>query len=97
MKVWDWQAAAACRGQDLSLFFGTEGERYDQDGKQRREERAKAVCASCPVAAECLAYAIGRPEKAGTWGGMSEDELAAERRRRMRRQATAQRRGESAA
>jgi WhiB family transcriptional regulator, redox-sensing transcriptional regulator len=30
-------------------------------------------------------YALSRPEKYGTWGGMNEEERAAERRRRMRR------------
>jgi WhiB family transcriptional regulator, redox-sensing transcriptional regulator len=34
---------------------------------------------------ECLDYAISRPEKYGTWGGLNEDERASERRRRMRR------------
>jgi len=43
------------------------------------------VCASCPVRAECLNYAVSRPEKYGTWGGLNEEERASERRRRMRR------------
>ena len=43
------------------------------------------VCAACPVQAECLTYAVSRPEKYGTWGGLNEDERASERRRRMRR------------
>ena len=30
-------------------------------------------------------YAVARPEKYGTWGGLNEDERSAERRRRMRR------------
>ena len=32
-----------------------------------------------------LNYALTRPEKYGTWGGLNEDERSAERRRRMRR------------
>jgi WhiB family redox-sensing transcriptional regulator len=92
VSAWRWQDRAACHGKDLGLFFGTEAERYDQGAKDRREAAARAVCASCPVAAECLAYAVSRPEKHGTWGGMTEDELAAERRRRTRRALTAQRR-----
>lgn len=43
------------------------------------------MCAACPVRAECLAYALGRPDKHGIWGGMTEDERDAERRRRQRR------------
>jgi WhiB family redox-sensing transcriptional regulator len=30
---------------------------------------AKAVCAGCPVATECLAYADEQRERAGIWGG----------------------------
>ena len=80
---WAWQDAAACRGKEILLFFGPDGER--QPERDVRERKAKAVCASCPVRAECLAYAISRPEKYGVWGGLNEEERASERRRRMRR------------
>ncbi|MFB4280805.1 WhiB family transcriptional regulator [Nonomuraea sp. MTCD27] len=84
---WGWQEDAACRGEDLVLFFGPEGERQPQ--KDMRERRAKTVCAGCPVRRECLTYALSRPEKYGTWGGLNEEERASERRRRMRRVASA--------
>lgn len=80
---WGWQDAAACREEDLILFFGPDGER--QPEREIRERKAKAVCADCPVRVECLNYAISRPEKYGVWGGLNEEERAAERRRRMRR------------
>ena len=80
---WGWQDSAACRGEDLMLFFGPDGER--QPERDVRERKAKQVCASCPVRLECLNYAVARPEKYGTWGGLNEDERSAERRRRMRR------------
>ena len=80
---WGWQDAAACRGEDLLLFFGPDGER--QPEREIRERKAKGVCAACPVRLECLNYAVSRPEKYGTWGGLNEDERSAERRRRMRR------------
>src|SRR5713226_8446014 len=80
---WGWQDAAACRGEDLLLFFGPDGER--QPEREIRERKAKAICAACPVRLECLDYAVSRPEKYGTWGGLNEDERSAERRRRMRR------------
>lgn len=32
-------------------------------------ERAKSLCASCPVKAECLAGALRRGEPWGVWGG----------------------------
>ena len=31
--------------------------------------RAQALCAGCPVAAECLAGAVERREPHGVWGG----------------------------
>lgn len=80
-----WQEAAACRGEDIGLFFGPEGER--QPERDVRERKAKAVCGRCPVRAECLDYAIAKPERYGIWGGMNEDERVAERRRRTRRAA----------
>ncbi|MFC7330773.1 WhiB family transcriptional regulator [Marinactinospora rubrisoli] len=69
-----WQDDAACRDADTDLFF-TPG----------YESVAKEICALCPVRAECLDYAISRPEKYGTWGGLHEQELADERRRRSKR------------
>jgi WhiB family redox-sensing transcriptional regulator len=80
---WGWQDRAACRGEEVVLFFGPDGER--QPERDVRERRAKQLCESCPVRTECLGYAVTRPEKYGTWGGLNEDERSAERRRRMRR------------
>src|ERR1700716_4078449 len=89
---WGWQDAAACKSEDLLLFFGPDGER--QPEREIRERKAKGVCAACPVrlgglhyavGRECLNYAVSRRENYGTWGGLSEDERPAERRRRMRR------------
>jgi WhiB family transcriptional regulator, redox-sensing transcriptional regulator len=80
---WAWQDQAACRGKEVVLFFGPDGER--QPERDIRERKAKAVCAACPVRAECLSYAVARPEKYGTWGGLNEEERSSERRRRMRR------------
>ena len=34
--------------------------------------KAKAVCAACPVAAECLGYALEHGIREGIWGGLSE-------------------------
>lgn len=56
-----WFEEAACRGTGPSLFFTEES-----------EERAKAVCAGCPVSAECLAYAVDTKQADGVWGGLNE-------------------------
>lgn len=94
MSTQAWRDQAACKGKDpdAALFFDPPGEKYGPGARQRREARAKAVCAACPVRAECLDYAIERPERYGIYGGMSEEERAAEKRRRLRRAATAARR-----
>jgi WhiB family redox-sensing transcriptional regulator len=75
----------ACHGIGTHLFFGPEGERGEE--KRARDRQAAAVCAGCPVRAECLDYAISVPEKYGTWGGLNEDLRAKERNRRMKRAA----------
>ena len=82
-----WQDRALCGGMDASLFFGPDGEPRPE--REAREAKAKAVCASCPVRAQCLDYALWKPVKHGIWGGLNEEERARERRRRTRRQAAA--------
>lgn len=57
-----WREQAACRGLDPALFFPEKGD----DG-----HAAKAVCAVCPVRAECLRWALTVPEKDGIWGGVA--------------------------
>ena len=46
--------------------------------------KAKVVCNRCPVTAQCLAWALETGQDAGVWGGMSEDERRALKRRRNR-------------
>ena len=65
-----WVASAACRGADTAVFFTEQGE---------ATAPAKAICATCPVADECLDYALRNGERHGVWGGKSGRE-----RRRMR-------------
>jgi WhiB family redox-sensing transcriptional regulator len=76
----DWRDLAACIGQDPELFFpiGTHG--LDR----RQTEAAKAVCAQCPVSSECLDWALRTGQAAGIWGGATEDERRALRRRLLR-------------
>lgn len=72
-----WRDRAACRGEDPDLFFPPEdGNAVDANRK------ARAICAGCPVAAQCLEFALAAPERWGTWGGKSERQ-----RRDMRAQA----------
>lgn len=80
---WRWQDDAACKGKPLHWFFDPEGRELEAE-KKVRVARAEKVCRGCPVRTECLDYAISQPERAGTWGGLDEDERAHERRRRMK-------------
>lgn len=81
-----WWTRAACRGEDPDLFF-PEGHGA---GFAPQIEKAKAVCAGCPVRAVCLQDALDVPHKAGIWGGV--DEWDREVMRRRRRKAASARR-----
>jgi len=71
-----WQAKAACRGPQAAVFFPpTHPERKDE--RAEREERAKAICASCAVRKACLEYALEIREPHGIWGGLNELERKA--------------------
>jgi WhiB family redox-sensing transcriptional regulator len=76
----DWRHHAECRNEDPELFFpvGTNGPALNQI------HAAKAVCRRCPVSAECLNWALASGQDAGVWGGMSEDERRALKRRNAR-------------
>ncbi len=67
----DWQLRALCRGNHAHLFFPPSTfERKDE--RERREERAKAICQVCPVVDPCATYAISIREPFGIWGGLTE-------------------------
>ena len=78
--TFDWRAAAACRDKDPDLFFpgGGTAAAYQQI------EEAKAVCYSCKVSDACLKCALSTNQDYGVWGGLSEDERRALKRRAMR-------------
>ena len=73
----DWRHDAACRDEDPELFYpiGNLGPALLQ------VEQAKAVCRRCPVTRQCLAFALDAGEDFGVWGGMSEEERRAVKRR----------------
>lgn len=76
----DWRDKAACLTADPELFFpvGNTGPAVDQI------EKAKAVCARCTVSEMCLQYALETNQDSGVWGGLSEDERRALKRRAAR-------------
>jgi WhiB family redox-sensing transcriptional regulator len=68
-----WQVKAACRGPQAAVFFPpSHFERKDE--KADREQRAKAICATCPSRRPCLDFAIKIREPHGIWGGLNETE-----------------------
>ena len=66
-----WMRRAACAGVEVDVFF---------PGPRASGEQARRLCATCPVRAECLAFAVDDRTTVGIWGGTDENE-----RRRLRR------------
>jgi WhiB family redox-sensing transcriptional regulator len=79
----DWRHRSACRDEDPELFFpvGNTGPALQQI------EEAKKVCNRCLVINECLKWALESGQEAGVWGGLSEDERRALKRRAARNRA----------
>lgn len=65
----EWVADAACRGA-TEVFFAERGD-------NKSVYKAKAICAICPVAEECLQYALDHHERFGIWGGLGPKERRA--------------------
>ena len=72
-----WRNQAACLDEDPELFFpiGNPGPALLQI------DEAKAVCYRCEVVETCLKLAIESGKHAGVFGGRSEDERRALKRR----------------
>jgi WhiB family transcriptional regulator, redox-sensing transcriptional regulator len=85
VSTMDWRHVAACREVDPELFFpiGNSGPALLQI------EEAKQVCRRCTVLEDCLRWAIDSGQDAGVWGGMSEEERRAVKRRTVRLRARA--------
>lgn len=68
----DWRHRAACRDEDPELFFPV----TDIGPGERQAEKAKSICASCPVRERCLQFALDNGLNYGIFGGMTEQERA---------------------
>lgn len=64
-SVTAWMAEGSCRLYPPNKFFPSDGAGVD---------RARKICASCPVINECLDYALENRIEHGVWGGCSERE-----------------------
>jgi WhiB family redox-sensing transcriptional regulator len=70
-----WRARGHCAETDPELFFPP------RDGPA---DEARAICGSCAVRRQCLAYAITADEPYGIWGGLDPGERRNLRRRLQR-------------
>ena len=80
-----WRESAACRqAADPELFFpiGSAGIAVTEI------QRAKAICAGCPVQQPCLTFALATHQEFGIWGGYDETERRQLHRQRHRPGAT---------
>ena len=75
-----WFDRAACLEEDPELFFpiGKSGPALVQT------EQARAVCRRCEVVTACLRWAVESRQDDGVWGGRSDDERRALKRRTAR-------------
>ena len=69
-----WMAQGACVGAPSELFFPNDTDWWIID-------RAKRLCATCPIIDQCADHALTHREPYGVWGGLSEKD-----RRRILRQ-----------
>jgi len=60
-----WMLTGRCREIDPGEFFPSDGVGVD---------KARVICASCPVKEPCLEYALRNRIDHGVWGGASERE-----------------------
>ena len=61
-----WQDRAACKGADSSIFLS---------GVTSRVQKAKAICATCPVTRECLTFALAHEDfEPHVYGGLTGEE-----------------------
>ncbi|MFV0316410.1 MAG: WhiB family transcriptional regulator [Microthrixaceae bacterium] len=77
-----WMADGNCAHKAPSVFFPSDGVGV---------EKAKKVCEGCPVADQCLEYAIKYRIDHGVWGGTSERQRRRIIRARAEQRAAAER------
>lgn len=73
-----WRDRAACKGISIDTFYFESDE--DNRNLKKQTEKAKSYCKECPVAEQCLAYALNENIKFGVWGGFTSRERGSLRR-----------------
>ena len=64
MSAEGWRDAAACRTAGPDVFWPARGD-------HAAVQRALAICDDCPVADDCLDYALANRIRDGVWGGLT--------------------------
>jgi len=70
LSIGSWSEQASCKGYSY-LFYPKDAER--PQARDRREQKAKTLCAICPVLDLCKEHASTNAEF-GIWGGENEEE-----------------------
>lgn len=65
VSTW-WSENAACQGEDIDLFYTSATGSLAVE----RKNKARAICAGCPVRQRCLDTAEANYEQNGIWGGV---------------------------
>ena len=75
MPLFILEGDPACAQTDPELFFPQESELWDGRlvSKYLNIAAAKSICQSCPLAVQCLEYAL-KNQEVGIWGGTTEDQ-----------------------
>jgi WhiB family redox-sensing transcriptional regulator len=72
MKSTEWMELAACRGVEPELFFTEKKPGVPCS----RTARAKEICSTCPVQAQCLDFATATSwVQHGVWAGLEGYEI----------------------
>lgn len=73
----DWVNEARCIKADPEIFYPI------SKNDPKAEGVIQAYCRNCPVEGDCLGYALAKGEQ-GIWGGMTEEQRRAIRRKQSR-------------
>lgn len=71
-----WMTHAACAHTHWPDQF------YPDTGDHLTTEKARRICSRCPVAVECLSYALTHDEQTGIWGGLGPGQRTTLQRKR---------------
>ena len=74
-EVVSWRVSAACSGLPHGLFFPTAETPEDEVAY------AQEICSTCLVIEDCLIFALETNQRSGVWGGTSEEDRKALRRK----------------